>query len=150
MKITVDQSTPLHGDGWALLQAAQAHMASLYAPTENFALPADALAQDTVTFLVARIKGKAVGCAALKRFDEYGEIKAMFVDAASRRAGVADALMQDLIARTRSFGLSVLRLETGPDLAAALRVYRRHGFIKRGPFGCYPEGPASVFMELQL
>jgi putative acetyltransferase len=44
----------------------------------------------------------------------------------------------------------VLRLETGDDLYPAHRLYRRHGFVERGPFGDYAEGPHSVFMEKRL
>ena len=82
--------------------------------------------------------------------DGYGEIKSMFVDPNTRRAGVAAGLMASLEAETITHGLEMLRLETGNLLHAAQALYRRHGFTLRGPFGSYSEHPNSVFMEKRL
>jgi len=42
------------------------------------------------------------------------------------------------------------RLETGDTLKAAHRLYEKHGFTFRGPFGEYPDLPESLFMEKRL
>ena len=47
-------------------------------------------------------------------------------------------------------GLPALRLETGVRQPAALRLYERAGYARRGPFGGYPDDPLSVFMEKLL
>ena len=110
----------------------------------------DELAQPHIDFWVAEAGAQPLGCVALARLDGYGEVKSMFVDPAARGTGVGGALLQVLEARARAIGLPVLRLETGDDLHAAHRLYRRHGFTECGPFGDYEEGPHSVFMEKRL
>jgi putative acetyltransferase len=47
-------------------------------------------------------------------------------------------------------GADTIRLETGPRKREAIRLYRRHGYRDRGPFGSYKPGPHSVFLEKYL
>jgi len=51
---------------------------------------------------------------------------------------------------TRQHGSARLMLETGNRQHEALRLYERHGFRRRGPFGDYVDDPHSVFMDKQL
>ena len=141
---------PLSAEGRALLSASQAFMASIYAADENFALTTEALAAPGVLFLIAETDDGPTGCAALVSKDGYGEIKSMFVDPAARGTGTGSQLMDALEVHARELGLPLLRLETGPELAAAVRLYERHGYALRGPFGDYPDTPASLFMEKRL
>ena len=133
-----------------LLEASHAMMLELFTPDSNHFLSLDALAAPDIKFFVARLDGNIVGCGALAIRDGYGEIKSMFVDPNTRRAGVAAGLMNQLEAETLANGLAMLRLETGNLLEAAQALYRRHGFTTRGPFGDYTEHPHSVFMEKRL
>ena len=41
-------------------------------------------------------------------------------------------------------------LETADELAAACRLYARHGYARRGPFDSYADNGCSVFMEKRL
>jgi putative acetyltransferase len=41
-------------------------------------------------------------------------------------------------------------LETGRDQHEAVRLYERCGFVRRGPFGCYPDNGLSLFYEKRL
>jgi putative acetyltransferase len=134
----------------ALLEASHAMMLELFNPEANHFLSLDALAAPDIHFFVARLDGNTVGCGALAIRDGYGEIKSVFVDPSTRRAGVAAGLMQRLEAEAASHGLKMLKLETGDLLEAAHALYRRHGFTICGPFGSYPEHPQSVFMEKRL
>ncbi len=43
-----------------------------------------------------------------------------------------------------------MRLETGIKSDEALGLYRRSGYIERGPFGAYRADPLSIFMEKVL
>lgn len=154
MTVTVRGADPLSPEGRALLGASQAHLASLYPPEHDHSLSPDELKQPHVDFWIA--EGGAedgrppLGCVALARLPGYGEVKSLWVDPAARGRGVGSALMTALERRARAEGLPVLRLETGDDLHDAHRLYRRHGFRDRGPFGGYAEGPHSVFMEKTL
>ncbi|MCH8169146.1 MAG: GNAT family N-acetyltransferase [Proteobacteria bacterium] len=134
----------------ALLEASQAMMLELFTPESNHFLSLDALAAPDITFFVARLDGNAVGCGALAIRDGYGELKSMFVDPGTRRAGVAAGLLERLEAEAVARGLALLRLETGNLLDAAQALYQRHGFTVRGPFGSYSDHPHSVFMEKRL
>ena len=154
MTATVREADPLSPEGQALLRASQAHLASRYPPEHNHYLSVDDLAQPHIDFWVAEGEAegsrRALGCVALARLPGYGEVKSLWVDPAARGRGVGAALMTTLERRARAQGLPVLRLETGNDLYEAHRLYRRHGFSDRGPFGDYEEGPHSVFMEKTL
>jgi putative acetyltransferase len=63
---------------------------------------------------------------------------------------VADAILRQIEDQARDLGLPALRLETAETLAAALRIYERHGFKRRGIFGTYAPNETSVFMEKPL
>ena len=125
-------------------------MLELFTPESNHFRSLDALAAPDITCFVARLDGHAVGCGALAIRDGYGELKSMFVDPGTRRAGVAAGLLERLEAEAVARGLALLRLETGNLLDAAQALYQRHGFTVRGPFGSYSDHPHSVFMEKRL
>lgn len=134
----------------ALLQASHALMQDLFAPEDNHFLSIDALCGPGITFLGAYEGEGLLGCAALAARPGYGEVKSMFVDPDARGRGVAAALLDRLEAEARGRDLTVLRLETGDALVAAIRAYTRHGFAIRGPFGDYAANDSSVFMEKVL
>jgi len=148
--ITVRPADPRSEEARRLLGASHALLASLYPPEHNHYLSVDELAQPHIDFWIARADAQPLGCVALARLDGYGEVKSMFVDPAARGRGLGAALMQALETRARAQGLPLLRLETGDDLHAAHRLYRRHGFTDCGAFGDYEEGPHSVFLEKRL
>ena len=148
--VTVRRTSPHEPAATALLLASHAYLASLYAPEDNHYLSVEALADPKIDFLLAEADGVALGCAALADKGCYGEIKSMYVAPETRGAGTGAALMTALDAAARARGLDVLRLETGDTLHPAQRLYARHGFAVRGPFGDYAEAPHSVFMEKRL
>lgn len=133
-----------------LLDASQALMRRLFNPEENHFLSHAALAQPDVRFFVARDGAETLGTAALKICDGYGEVKSFFVTEAARGRGVGAALLRQIEDQARAEGLSELKLETADKLDAACRLYERHGFTRRGPFGAYEANGTSVFMEKTL
>ena len=145
--IAVRPADPRSEEARALLGQSHALLASLYPPEHNHYLSVDALAAPHIDFWIAEGDGQPLGCIALSRLDGYGEVKSMFVDPDARGRGVGAALLTMLESRARSAGLPLLRLETGDNLDAAHRLYRRHGFTVCGPFGDYREGLHSVFVE---
>jgi putative acetyltransferase len=149
-ELIIERGDPRTAEARALLAASHALMQELFTPDSNHFLGVDALAASDIAFFVARLDGRAVGCGSLAVRAGYGEIKSMFVDPGTRRAGVAAALMARLEAEAVARELAILRLETGNLLHAAHALYRRCGFTPCGPFGDYPEHPHSVFMEKRL
>jgi putative acetyltransferase len=79
----------------------------------------------------------------------------MYVRDAARRQGVAGALLARLEEEARGAGLSWLRLETGEQQVAAMRLYTRAGFRRCSAFGDYalmtPQSiVTSVFFEKRI
>ena len=91
-----------------------------------------------------------MGCGAVVLSAQYGEVKRMFVKPKDRRHGVGNALLRFLEQEAVRRGCTLLRLETGVKQPAAIALYERSGFTRRGPFGSYPNDPLCVFMEKRL
>lgn len=126
-----------------------------YPPEQRHGLALDAIFQPHIRFFVARLNGEAVGCGGVALFDDFAEVKRMYVREAVRGRGVAQALLHQLEAATRAAGISALRLETGDRQHAAMRLYERAGFRRCPAFGDYLAKPpqaiaASIFYERQL
>lgn len=148
--IIVEPANPRAPGPLRLLKESHALMQRLFDPEDTHFLSLDALTDADVHFFQARRDASVLGVGALAVKDGYGELKSIYVDEGARGSGVADALMRQLEDRARELGLTVLRLETGSLLHAAHKLYARHGFAARGPFGDYPASEFSVFMEKAL
>ncbi len=128
------------------------HTADMHAqtpPESIHMLPADALAAPGIDFFVLRKQGVAVGMGAFKRLDAgHAELKSMHVLAEYRGGGLAQRLLEQLIAEAAAMGYRQLSLETGVEslFAPARAFYARNGFAECPPFGDYRLDPNSVFM----
>jgi putative acetyltransferase len=123
-----------------------------YPPEQRHGLSVDAIFQPNIHFFLARLGATAVGCGGVALFPDFAEVKRMYVRDAARGRGVADAVLARIETETRGAGLAVLRLETGSNQIAAMRLYARAGFRPCAPFGTYAAMPAqaiatSVFLE---
>lgn len=135
----------------ALLQASDTYMAELYPAESNHMLNVGELCRPQVTFIVARMGGRAVGCGAfVESSDGWAEIKRMFVSPVARGQNVGRRLLHKLEATALDKGIPLLRLETGTKQPEALALYRSAGFVEIGPFGKYRPDPLSIFMEKPL
>ena len=97
--------------------------------------------------------GQLVAIGALKRLPaDHFEIKSMHTIGASRRTGVASALLRHIIDAARRRGARRLSLETGSwsYFGPARALYRKHGFVECEPFADYIPDPNSIFMTLAL
>jgi putative acetyltransferase len=149
--LSVAIENPQRTDIAALLAQSDAYSASLYPPESRHQPDLRSLSAANVRFFVSRADGVAVACVALViGKDDTAELKRMFVDAAARGKGVGQALLEAIEAAGRVEGVRRIRLETGIHNSAALRLYRRLGYVDRGPFGNYRDDPLSVFMEKSL
>jgi len=132
------------------------HLTEMYAtsPAESVhALDLEALRAPGITVWTAWEGDGLLGCGALKALGgDAVELKSMRTTAAARGRGVGAAILRHLLAEARTAGATRVYLETGAEdhFAPARRLYARHGFVERGPFGDYVEDPNSVFMELAL
>jgi putative acetyltransferase len=132
----------------ALLESSDAYMASLYPAESNHLLDIASLLRPEVTFIVARVDGRALGCGAVVDSGEgWAEIKRMFVSPAARGRKLGRRLLEKIEAIAAARGATKLRLETGGKQPEALALYASAGFVEIGPFGKYESDPLSIFME---
>jgi putative acetyltransferase len=149
--ITVTSVTAPDADVRLLIGELDAELALLTPDCgQRHGLDLDGIFQPHMRFFVAHDGRAAVGCGGIALFDDFAEVKRMYVRPASRRRGVANAIMERLI--IEAAGYSCLRLETGFNFEAATRFYRRHGFVPCAIFGAYAAMPphavaASLFLE---
>lgn len=72
-----------------------------------------------------------VGCVALGALEAtIGEVKRMYVRPTARRLGVGAALLDALLLHARRIGYERVRLDTAPELTAAIALYERFGFVQ--------------------
>ncbi|KQV53364.1 GCN5 family acetyltransferase [Pelomonas sp. Root1217] len=143
---------PGHPYAQRLIALSEAYMGALYPSESNHFEPADGLRPPQGSFYGLWRGEQLVGCGGVKHFDAdgYGEIKRLFVLDSERGRGVARQLMAQLEAELIERGVRIARLETGIHQPEALALYRRLGYVERGPFGGYTADPLSAFFEKVL
>ena len=142
-------------DARALIGELEATLAANYPPEQRHGLRLEAIFQPHIRFYVAWLDALAAGCGGVALFGDFAELKRMYVRPAARRQGVAQALLAELETTARNTGMAMLRLETGTEQHAAIRLYERAGFTICNAFGDYAAMDpklitTSVFMEKQL
>jgi len=149
--IAIARESPRQDDVIALIRQSDALMQSLYPAESNHLVDVESLAAFNVHFLVARERGRALGCGAFVLGEKgQAEMKRVFVDPTARGKGVARALMAALERDAANLGVTLMQLETGIKQSEAIALYRRFGYAERGPFGNYKSDPLSLFMEKRL
>lgn len=155
MSIAIERVAAPTREAAALIAELDAVLGAVYAPQQRHGLSLDQVFESHVRFFIARIGGEAVGCGAVALFADYAEVKRMYTHEAVRGRGVARALLARLAAEARAAGRKVLRLETGTEQTAAIRLYESFGFHTCTAFGLYAALPAhrisaSLFYEMPL
>jgi putative acetyltransferase len=150
--LSIQAERPDQPEVAALLAALDDYLHSLYPPEANHIMGVRELLDPSVTFLVARRDGVAVGTGAVRRTHDadYGEIKRMYVTPALRGQRIAGQVLQHLERAARAQGLAWAMLETGADQTEAVRLYQRCGYTRRAAFGGYPDNGMSVFLAKPL
>ena len=100
--------------------------------------------------LVATEDGATAGAGMLRRIDETAcEMKRLYVRPAFRGRGIGEALILRLIDEARRLGFMTMRLDTLPNMTAAIALYRSFGFRDIAPYHDHGDRD-SVYMELDL
>ncbi|WP_181409772.1 GNAT family N-acetyltransferase [Martelella alba] len=151
MSLVLAIESPDQAEVTALLDCSDAYMATLYPPEGNFAVDLHALMQDDISFVVARLDGRAAGCGAIKWLaDGTAELKRIFVAEDARGRGLGGRIMDFLETLARDRNVRHLFLETGPLNTEAVQMYRTRGFSQCGPFADYEDNPYSLFMTRDM
>jgi len=102
-------------------------------------------------FLIARLEGRPVGCAALRPIDaKAAEVRRMYVAPSVRRRGIARRLLAELEGKAGEFDYAILRLETGNRQPEAIALYESFGFRRIAPYGCHIHDPLSICFEKKV
>lgn len=140
-----------HPDAVALREARRLEIAETYGREDSEPVGSAATGPDVAVFFVAYQDFRPVGCGGLRFIaDGVGEVKRMYVEPASRGAGVSTAILKALESWAVEHSVRTLRLETGDLLVAAQRFYEREGFAPIPPFGPYVGSALSQCYEKQL
>ncbi|SFB00879.1 Acetyltransferase (GNAT) family protein [Nocardioides alpinus] len=83
---------------------------------------------------------EAVCCGGVRLLSpEVAEVKRMYVDPSVRGAGLARRLLSELEAAAVDLGARVARLDTGRDMAPAVGLYRRTGYVEIEDYNGNPD-----------
>jgi DNA-binding MarR family transcriptional regulator/GNAT superfamily N-acetyltransferase len=89
--------------------------------------------------VIARLRGRPIGCGALKFHGRAPvELKRMWVAPAARGLGLGRRLLEDLERRAKEGGARTVRLETNRTLTEAIALYRSSGYREVPPFNDEP------------
>jgi DNA-binding MarR family transcriptional regulator/GNAT superfamily N-acetyltransferase len=98
-------------------------------PSRSISASVEELTPPAGLLLLARLRGNAVGCGALKFHPNAPtELKRMWVSREIRGLGVGRRLLVELEAQAVKAGALVVRLETNRSLVEAIQLYRDSGY----------------------
>lgn len=107
--------------------------------------------EDIHDVLIAYDGDVPVGCVSFQHFARgVAEVKRVFVREANRGKGVARELMLLLEQLARKKGYSILIVETGAPLVAAMRLYQSLGYRVIANYGPYKQMKDSICLEKEL
>lgn len=150
MKISVQPESPFSTDAAELLAELSAELEALTGSNGMGSFdPADAVGARAV-FAVARDgHGRAVGCGALRPFDETtAEVKRVY--ARKKGAGVGSAVLAFLEVKAAELGYARLVLETRRLNEKAVAFYLAKGYAVIENFGKYKGREEAICLEKRL
>jgi len=134
---------PTSGDArWCLAQyyaELAARFDEGFDPARSIPAGARELTPPSGLLVVARLRGRPIGCGALKLHGTApAELKRMWVSPEARGVGLGARLLQELERRACAAGVRLVRLETNRALREAIALYRGAGYIEVEPFNDEP------------
>lgn len=150
MPARIVEARPDSPDAMQLIAELDAYLEPLYAVESRHGFSVEKLVKDGVAFFVSYHDDQPAGCGGVKLYDDFGEIKRMFVRPQFRGAGLGKFMLQHLADYARQHGKAILRLETGIYQVEAIQLYERYGFQRIPPFPPYFEDPVSLCYEMRL
>ncbi|HYM66846.1 MAG TPA: GNAT family N-acetyltransferase, partial [Patescibacteria group bacterium] len=108
-------------------------------PSRGISAGPEELVPPAGELLIARLRGRAIGCGALKfHGGAPAELKRMWVDPEARGLGLGRRLLVELERHARNAGARVVRLETNRALKEAIQLYRSSGYREVAAFNDEP------------
>ena len=150
MTPTIAAERPDSADAMQLIAELEDALAPLYPPQSRHGYSVDKLLRGRVAFFVARHDGVPAGCGGVQIYEDYGELKRMYVRPQFRRLGLGRQILSRLEEHALNQGIALLRLETGIHQREAIALYEAVGFRRIAAFGDYWNDPVSAFYEKRL
>lgn len=119
---------------------------------DSFSMPwspkdfADLLSRSYCTYLVAEVDGEVVGSCGMTNICNEGNIDNVVVAEQFRGRGIAQKLLQELIALGEEEGVEAFTLEVRVSNAPAIHVYEKMGFVSEGIRPGFYEKPVEDAM----
>lgn len=86
-------------------------------------------------FYLVEYNGEVAGMGGLRRIHgDISELKRVYVRPAFRGKNIGAAILQRVLVDAKAFGFKSMRLDTGPFMHAAHRLYLSNGFVDRAPY----------------
>jgi len=118
--------------------------------SERVGLPGKYAPPHGALLLARDMNGSAVGCVGIRPLpDGCCEMKRLFILPSARGQGLGQSLAQSAIAAARALGYAEIRLDTLPDMKAAIALYESLGFRPCVPYYA-PTPHGTIFMALGL
>ncbi len=141
--VTVAVEDPTTPDArWCIAQyfaELDARFEAGFDPTRSISADSQELVSPFGALLVARLRGKPVGCGAVKLHRrEPAELKRMWVAPAMRGSGLGRHLLEELERHASEAGARTVRLETNRSLKEAIALYRSAGYREVPRFNAEP------------
>lgn len=116
-----------------------ARFESGFDPTRSIPADASELTPPAGAMMIARLRGRPIGCGALKFHSRApAELKRMWVAPETRGLGVGRRLLVELERYAKQAGVRKLRLETNGSLTEAIALYRSSGYREVPAFNDEP------------
>ena len=100
-------------------------------------------------FVVATLRGKPVGCGALKfHADGLAEVKRVWISPDVRGSGLGRRMLTTLEMHAAEHGATVIHLDSNAALTEAIALYKKSGYTEVEPFNAEPY--ADFWFEKRL
>jgi ribosomal protein S18 acetylase RimI-like enzyme len=118
---------------------------------ELASLPGNYASPKGLLLIARNTKGESIGCIGLRPLAEEGvcEMKRLYVSPSGRGLGLGKALVNLVLVEAKKIGYHEIRLDTLPNMAEAMSMYKKVGFVE---IPAYYETPSdeNIFMSLKL
>ncbi len=152
--LEIQVEDPAGPDAQRLIQAFAQELGERYGDDGPVVFSPEDLKGHGRAFLVARLKGEAVGCFAIGPFGpqepKVSEAKGLFLMPAMRGQGLSRTLLRHLEEKAASMGYTTVRLVTGLRESEAIHLFVKGGYSRIPRFGPYAQRPLSVCFEKRL
>ncbi|MBC9796136.1 GNAT family N-acetyltransferase [Sinomicrobium weinanense] len=105
---------------------------------------------DGVLFIAYDTDQRPIGCFAIRKLDHATcELKRMYLRKEARGRGLGKQFLNTSVRLGKELGYKKMRLDTLPDMQAAIGLYKKAGFYEIEPYRFNPV-PGAIYMEIKL